>query len=177
MTLLAVAGSLRAASSNAALVRAIAALAPDDLAVEVYGGLADMPPYSPDTDTDEPPPAVADFRRRVREADGVLICTPEYAYGMPGLLKNALDWLVSSGDLYRKPVAALSASPSHLGGHRALAWLTETLAAQHAVVPEAATFAVPFVRHVLDRDRLTDQGLAARIRSAFAALDAAGRTH
>ena len=124
------------------------------------------------TGTTLAPPSVADFRARLDAAGGVLICTPEYAYGMPGVLKNALDWLVSSGSLYRKPVAALSASPSDLGGDRALAWLRQTLAAQGAVVPDAATFAVPFVRQKLDGDRLTDEATAEQARGALAALAA-----
>ena len=175
MNVLAIAGSLREASSNAALVRAIAGLAPEGVTVAIYDGLADVPPYSPDSDADDPPPAIADLRAQVGAADGVLICTPEYAYGMPGLLKNALDWLVSSGDLYRKPVAALSASPSHSGGRRALAWLTQTLEAQHAAVPEGASFAIPFVRQVLEGDRVNDAELAERLRSVFALLHPASR--
>ena len=174
MTLLALAGSLRAESSAAALVRAVAALAPPGVAVDVFEGLGDIPPYSPDVDTDDAPLAVADLRARIDAADAVLVVTPEYAYGMPGLLKNALDWLVSSGTLYQTRVAALSTSPSHLGGHRALAWLTQTLQAQHADVPASATFAVPFVRQVLDGDRVADGPLEERVRVALAALFGTG---
>ena len=172
MTLLALAGSLRAESSAAALARAVAALAPPGTTVDVFEELGDVPPYSPDIDTDDAPPAVADLRARIDAAEAVLVVTPEYAYGMPGLLKNALDWLVSSGTLYQTRVAALSTSPSHLGGHRALAWLTQTLQAQHADVPASATFAVPFVRQVLDGDRVADGPLEERVRGALAALAA-----
>ena len=79
--------------------------------IRVYEGLATHPHYSPELDTPDVPEAVQDWRRRLASADGVAICTPEYAFGMPGSLKNALDWVVSSGELLRKPVAALSASP------------------------------------------------------------------
>ncbi|WP_420456559.1 NADPH-dependent FMN reductase [Rubrivirga sp.] len=174
MTILALGGSLRAASSTAALVRATASLAPDGVTVDVYDGLGDLPLFSPDLDADGPPLAVVRLRRRVGEADAVLICTPEYAYGMPGALKNALDWLVSSGELYRKPVAALSASPSARGGDRALAWLRQTLTALDAAVPDAASFAVPFVKQTLDGDRVSDSDLADRLRAALVALGAAG---
>ena len=170
MNLLAVAGSLRAASSNAALVRAVAGLAPEGVTIEVYQKLGALPLFSPDLDTDAPPPAVADFRAEVRAADGVLICTPEYAYGMPGALKNALDWLVSSGELYRKPVAALSASPSPQGGERALAWLRQTLTALGAVVPEGASFAVPLVNKKLNGARIADVETAERLRFALSSL-------
>lgn len=164
---LALAGSLRAASSNAALVRAIADLAPEGVAVETFDGLADLPLFSPDADSDDPPEPVADLRAKIGAADAVLICTPEYAYGMPGSLKNALDWLVSSGELYRKPVAALSASPSPGGGERALAWLRQTLTALDAAVPEGASFPVPLVMRKLDGDRVSDDETRQWLRSAL----------
>jgi chromate reductase, NAD(P)H dehydrogenase (quinone) len=171
MRVLAIAGSLRAASSNQELLRAIARLAPAGTEVEVYAGLGDIPAFSPDLDVDPAPPAVADFRARLRAADAVIVCTPEYAFGMPGILKNALDWLVSSGETYEKPVAALSAAPSHGGAANALAWLRQTLRAVSAAVPPEATFPIPFVRKKLAGDVLTDAETIAAIRAMFAALE------
>ena len=168
---LGVAGSLRAASSNAALVRAVAALAGGG--VVVFDGLGEIPLFSPDLAESD---AVAEWRTALADADAVLVCTPEYAHGVPGALKNALDWTVSSGELYGKPVAAISASPSAEGGARALAGLRQTLAALGAVVPEAAAFAVPFVREALDGDRVADPALADRLRGALAALHPAPPT-
>jgi NAD(P)H-dependent FMN reductase len=170
LNVLAIAGSLRAESVNASLVRAIAALTLEGTRIVIYRGLGRLPLFSPDLDGETPPPEVTNLRSRLRAADAVLICTPEYAYGMPGSLKNALDWLVSSGELYRKPVAALSAAPSDMGGARALAWLRETLAAQGATVPEEASFAVPFIRQHLHGDALADDALASKLRGALAAL-------
>ena len=167
---LGVAGSLRAASSSAELLRALAKLAPAGVLVEVYDRLGDVPIFSPDLDVEPPPPAVADFRARLRAADGVVLCTPEYAFGMPGLLKNALDWLVSSGETYEKPVAALSCAPNHGGGANALAWLRQTLGAVQAVVPDAASFPIPFVRKRVEGGTVTDPELAAALRGALAAL-------
>ncbi|PZO17076.1 MAG: flavoprotein [Leptolyngbya foveolarum] len=135
MEILAIAGSLRIQSSNAALVRAIAQLTSQNTTLKIYDGLGNLPPFSPDIDTEPPPQPVSHLRSKISNADAVLICTPEYAYGMPGVLKNALDWLVSSGSLYQKPVAALSASPSDRGGDRALTWLLQTLTALVATVP------------------------------------------
>jgi chromate reductase, NAD(P)H dehydrogenase (quinone) len=109
--MLAVSGSLRAGSSNTAVLEAIAALAPADVSVEIYSGLADLPHFNPDLDTEMPPPAVRDFRVRLQASDGVLISSPEYAHGVPGSLKNALDWLVRSGELYEKSVALVNLSP------------------------------------------------------------------
>jgi chromate reductase, NAD(P)H dehydrogenase (quinone) len=169
----AVAGSIRAGSTTGALVAKIAGLAPTDVTVDVWDDLGGLPPFSPDDDGDTPPASVAAFRARLRDADAVILCTPEYAFGMPGALKNGLDWLVSSGELNRRPVAALAASPSADGGMRALGWLRQTLTAMDAIVPPAATFTVPFVRQ-----RLTDGAADDRLRGIFTALraPAAGET-
>ena len=112
MRILALSGSLRARSSNTALLRAAVALAPAGTEIIFYTGLADLPQFSPDLDNESTPPAVQELRDQLQAAEGVLICTPEYAYGMPGSLKNALDWTVSSGEFYGKPTAVISASPS-----------------------------------------------------------------
>jgi len=173
MRVLAIPGSVRAASSNVALLRALGALAPSDVQLELYEGLAQLPMFSPDVADAALPPVVAELASRVAAADALIICTPEYAFGMPGVLKNALDWLVSSGDLYEKPVAALSASPNEGGGARALGWLRETLSAHHAHVPEAATFAVPFVRKALSPAGVVDAALAAALCRALESLKVA----
>lgn len=170
MRILAIAGSLRAQSSNALLVSAIAHLAPEAV-LNIYKDLGDLPLFSPDTDTDSPQ-SVTNFRSQISEAEAVIICTPEYAYGMPGSLKNALDWLVSSASLYQKPVAAISASPSERGGDRALAWLLQTLTALDANVPAEAAFSVPFVREKLEGDRLIDKAIVEKVYAMFASLKA-----
>ena len=177
MRVLAIAGSLRSASSSFALVRAIAAIAPSGIQVDVYEGLGDLPMFSPDLDAEGavPPPAVADLRAKLAAADAALLCTPEYAFGMPGVLKNAIDWLVSSGELNGKPVAALSASPSVDGGVRALRWLRETLSAIDARVPEEASFAVPKVRLVVTGGELADAATAEKVRAALTSLGRAAQ--
>src|SRR5512134_528071 len=113
MKILALSGSLRAGSSNARLLRAAAAVAPPGMAFTFYEALGSLPHFNPDLDGEgaTPPPAVAAFRRALGAADGVVISSPEYAHGVPGSLKNALDWLVSSGELTDKPLALLTASP------------------------------------------------------------------
>ncbi len=170
MTVFALAGSLRSDSSTASLARAIGALAPVNGNGALWDRLADVPPFSPDRDAEPFPPAVADLRARIRHADAVVIVTPEYAHGMPGTLKNALDWCVSDGALYRKPAAAVSASPSHEGGAQALRWLCETLAAHGALIPDGARFAVPFVRKKLSGDRLVDADTIVQVETLFQAL-------
>src|SRR5258706_3771747 len=124
MRIIAISGSLRARSSNLALLRAATKIAPE---VQIYEGLASLPHFNPDDDEQgaTPPPAVAALRELLASADGILISTPEYAHGLPGSLKNALDWLVSDGALVDKPVAILSASP--IRGQFAQASLVRTL--------------------------------------------------
>jgi NAD(P)H-dependent FMN reductase len=98
---LAISGSLRTRSSNRALLSAAATLAPAGMEWDTYEGLAGLPHFSPDDDEDgrPVPPAVAELRRRVIAAEGWIISSPEYAHGVPGSLKNALDWLVSCPEL------------------------------------------------------------------------------
>ena len=105
---LAISGSLRATSSNTTVLQATAALAPDNIHITLYEGLGYLPHFNPDLDVEPPHPAVADLRRQIRAADAVLISSPEYAHGVPGSLKNALDWIVSSGEFTDKPTAVLT---------------------------------------------------------------------
>jgi len=171
MNIVAISGSLRAASTNSALVRAAAALAPDGMEVTVYDGLGGLPHFSPELDGDDAPTAVRDLRGLLGAAEGVLFCTPEYAFGMPGSLKNALDWLVTSGELWRKPVVALSASPSALGGEKAHAALLLTLSALEACVVAEGSLCIPFVTtKVTKSGDLTDDATAQALRVSLNAL-------
>ncbi|MCY7349463.1 MAG: NAD(P)H-dependent oxidoreductase [Cytophagaceae bacterium] len=176
MNILAISGSLRAASTNTALVRAIPTLAPEGMAFTIYDGLAELPHFSPEIDGDDVPASVMELRDLLKAADGVLICTPEYAYGMPGSLKNALDWTVSSGEFSRKPVAALSASPSYLGGEKAHASLLLVLRALDAEVAGEATLIIPHVRTKLSANgTVSDPETARALRAVLDAL--AGLVH
>jgi NAD(P)H-dependent FMN reductase len=150
MRILAISGSLRASSTNTLLVHYIARLAPPDVEIVFYEGLADLPHFTPDLDSDDAPVSVRSLRVLLQAVDGVLICTPEYAFGVPGTLKNALDWLVSSGDLWGKPVAAISSSSLASGGEKALASLLLTLTALGANVPEGGKLMLPMLKKKLD---------------------------
>ncbi|MEU6868705.1 NADPH-dependent FMN reductase [Streptomyces sp. NPDC046876] len=122
LKILAISGSLREGSYNTALVRAAQKFAPGDLDIEIYEGLRDIPPYDTDHDVDPAPVAVADLRRRIIEADGLFIATPEYNYGVPGVLKNALDWAsrpALNSSLTGKPIAIAGAAPTNFGTVRA----------------------------------------------------------
>src|SRR5204863_353467 len=110
--ILAISGSLRARSSNTELLKAAAAVAPRSLRVALYTGLAELPHFNADLDVEGavPPSAVHALRASVAAADGILICSPEYAHGVPGTLKNAFDWLVSGPEIPGKPIGLLNAS-------------------------------------------------------------------
>src|SRR5919204_5510779 len=106
--ILLISGSTRAASTNTAALRTAAQVCPDGVTTVSYDGLADLPAFIPDADSERPHPAVAVLRAALADADGVLVCTPEYAGTLPGSLKNLLDWTVGTGELNEKPVAWLT---------------------------------------------------------------------
>ena len=140
MHILAISGSLRASSSNTILLRAASRLAPEGVVVESLRRARRAYPPSTPTSKTAPIPSVLDFRARLKAADGLLISSPEYAHGVPGVLKNALDWVVGSGELVYKPVALLNASPRST---HAQASLTETLTVMTAALVPEASVAVP----------------------------------
>jgi chromate reductase, NAD(P)H dehydrogenase (quinone) len=121
--LLTVCGSLQQHSLNRTALDVASARAAGTI-IDDYEALADIPAFNVDL-VDAPGPVVEGWRRRVRLADAVLLAAPEYAGGVAGALKNALDWLVSSGELYRKPVAVLTAATS--GGLEARRMTVQTL--------------------------------------------------
>lgn len=145
-TVLAITGSLRAGSLNRLLVQAAAGLAPPAMTIEAYPTLRDLPGYDADLDTDQPLAAVAELRRGIAAADGLLLATPEYNHGMPGVLKNALDWASTpphASVLADKPTAVMGASPSPFGTARAQANLRLVLAGTGSRVlagPEVMVF-------------------------------------
>jgi chromate reductase len=140
--ILAVSGSLQASSSNSALVQLARTLSDGPVHVDIFDKLADLPYFNPDLDVEPAPDAVVKLRAAIQAVDGILIATPEYAHEMPGVLKNALDWLVSSGELYGKSLAVLSAAPSPDRGVYARKALEQTLAAQGSRVVLSATVPV-----------------------------------
>ncbi|HEY7979775.1 MAG TPA: NADPH-dependent FMN reductase [Rhizomicrobium sp.] len=125
--LLAISGSLRAVSTNSALLKAAMLLKPAGMQIEFYNGLATLPHFNPDDDVAPLPPAVVDWRAKVAAADGLLISSPEYARGIPGSLKNALDWLVSGPEHPGKPIAFFHASERGVASQAALRLVLETM--------------------------------------------------
>jgi NAD(P)H-dependent FMN reductase len=166
VTILAVCGSLRAKSTNAALLQACALLAPAGIRVELYAGTGDLPHFNADLDTESPPAAVAAWRSCVATADALIIASPEYARGVPGTLKNALDWLAGSSDIVSKPVALLSGSARSTHAQESLTVILRTISAN--VIAEQ-----PYLAHVLGKslqghEIAADPALAAVLRTLLA---------
>ena len=173
MRILAISGSLRAVSSNTAVVRAARLLAPRDVDVAIYEGLAALPPFNPDDDVAVLPPAVADLRAEVARAGALLICSPEYAHGVPGVLKNALDWLVGGTEICDKPVALVNASSR---ATIAQAQLAETLRTMKARIIPSASVTLPLTGSRLDELGIAaDYRLSSQLRVALVVLTASPR--
>ena len=171
MKILAISGSLQEQSSNSALIRAAGQMTPDDMELIVYGSLGDIPHLNPEIDRDQAhtQTPVAELRALLEAADGLLIATPEYAHSMPGVRKNALDWLVASGELSGMPIALMSASTTAGGGIRAQMALTQTLLAQAGHAAVALT--VPGVKTKLDPSgEIADPATLRRIKETLVAL-------
>jgi NAD(P)H-dependent FMN reductase len=169
ISILAISGSLRNNSYNTALLRSAVELAPDDTTITLYDRLDEVPNFDPLAAGTEMPEAVKDFRTLLEQADGVIVSTPEYAYGISGVLKNALDWVVATGELVMKPVVVTSVSTSELGGARAHYALLTVLHAMNARVLVEASLNIPFASSKFDangklRDELSLRGLENSLR-------------
>ncbi|MEO5759108.1 MAG: NADPH-dependent FMN reductase [Mesorhizobium sp.] len=127
LNLLAISGSLRAASTNSALVTALARNAPAGCGVTVYDGLGRLPIFNPDDEGERTPGEASALIDAVSSADGIIVSCPEYAHGVPGGLKNALDWLVSRDAAVDKPAVLVHASPRSLYARAALAEIMRTM--------------------------------------------------
>jgi len=168
MNVLAIAGSLRAASINAAFCRAAVRMAPPGLKVTVFTGLGALPHFNPDLD-EAPPQPVVDLRRQVARADALLLASPEYAHGVSGVMKNALDWLVSFQGFVHKPVAVVNTSPRAHHAHDAL---LETLRTMSAVLVADASITLPLLGAILtEEDILGSPAVSSQIHRALTSLE------
>jgi NAD(P)H-dependent FMN reductase len=167
MRILAISGSLRAASINSALLRAAGRLAPPGVEVMPCSVVGELPLFNPDLEGD-PPPAVKRLHAQIAAAGALLIASPEYAHGVTGTIKNTLDWLVGFEPFVHKPVAVLNASPR---AYHADSALRETLKTMSAVIVEAASISIPLLGSgMTERDMAETPAVAQAIRNALVAL-------
>ena len=146
---IAISGSIRANSTNLNYIKAIIELSKNKFDVDIFDGLTELPHFNPDLDTASPPQKIIDFRAKLQAYDGILICTPEYAMGVPGTLKNAIDWTVSSMEFSEKPVALITASSVGQKGH---ASLLETLKIIEAKITEETQLLIPHAKTKISKD-------------------------
>ena len=171
MKIIAISGSLRATSLNTAVLHAAARLAPAGVTIEIFEGIGNLPFFNSDLDGDRLPREVAEFRAVIGTADGLLISSPEYARGVAGVMKNALDWLVGSFEFPDKPVALINTSPRAV---HALAALTLTLETMSARLVKDACVTLPLLGKATDENGIAgDEQLAAPLREAIARFAAA----
>lgn len=165
-------GSLRTASTNALVLEALAQLASPPLALTAFTGLGDLPHFNPDLDTDDDRPApVRAWRRMVARSDALVICSPEYAHGVPGSLKNALDWLVSGPEFPALPVTLINTSARSTHAQAALAETIRTMSG-HLVPPGGWVLPLAGSRPTLAAF-LLDETLAGPLRGLLTIIETA----
>jgi NAD(P)H-dependent FMN reductase len=166
-----ISGSLRAGSTNTALLRTAQTVSPDGTVVLFYEGLGQLPHFNPDDDIEPFHPAVADLRTRIADADALLLSTPEYAGALPGSFKNLLDWTVGGGETYGMPVAWINASGSPTGAADAHRSLRMVLGYTGSDIIEEACAHIPVGRSAVGSDGLVaDKVIGQQIVEALGTL-------
>ncbi|WP_367897879.1 NADPH-dependent FMN reductase [Leptospira sp. WS58.C1] len=172
MKILAVSGSLRKGSSNTALLLAAKRIAHDPLQIRIADPIDRIPHFNPDLDTDTPPKEVMEWRRELKEADAILFSSPEYAFAIPGVLKNALDWIVSSAELYGKPVGLINASPGYGGASKAQEALLGLLNVLTVKINDDCILSIPSVNKKVDREgNILDEQTEKELRNCLQSLE------
>lgn len=156
-----IAGSLRRGSYNRALLWAARELAPEDMEIRIFDGMAEIPLFNQDVEAEGDPEPVQALKRAIAEADALLIATPEYNHGVPGVLKNAIDWAsrpAHSSVLSGKPAALFGASPGITGTARAQSQLRQAFVFTNTPVLPQPEILVYRAREKFDAEgRLTDE--------------------
>ena len=158
MKLLALSGSLRSASINSAFCRAAVRLAPKPAEAACFDGIGALPLFNPDLDA-SPPAIVREFREAIARADALLIASPEYAHGVSGVVKNALDWLVSFEGAVGKPVALINTSPR---AHHAYESLAEVLTTMSMPIVTEASLSIPLLGYCVSETAMLESGEVVR---------------
>ncbi|MBS3913641.1 MAG: NAD(P)H-dependent oxidoreductase [Bacteroidetes bacterium] len=166
-SIFAICGSTRATSINLQLLHVISDLYSGLFSLTIFTGLDRIPPFNPDLDTEDPPEEIRNFRNLLNQHQGILICTPEYAMGVPGSLKNALDWTVSSMEFSHKPTALITASSLGEKGHKSL---MDTLLVIESDIPEACRLHVPQIKSKFNGREILDTGLNEKLQILMQSL-------
>ena len=175
-----ISGSLRAGSTNGALLRTALAVAPAGVEATLYDGMGALPHFNPDDDAEGLPvhPAVAALRAAIHDADALLVSTPEYAGALPGSLKNLLEWTVGDASTYRKPIAWVNTSGAGAptGAADAHDSLRKVLGYVHAEIVEDACARIPVARDTIGADGLiADDAIRTQLAAVLTAVSRASR--
>lgn len=170
MRILAISGSLRAQSTNTSLLRSLILLAPSELEIVVYEELGHLPPFNPDLEQSHQFVPVTRFQQALQCSAAVVFSTPEYAHGIPGSLKNALDWVVGSGELSEKVAMLVNASSRAVYAQAAL---MEVLSAMNARLDPSLNVTADLPRRDMSPEQIAaDPILAPIIRESLETLQA-----
>lgn len=168
--ILALCGSIRAQSTNQSLIDAVAKIAGDRFVIKPFP-VASLPHFNPDVDDAHIEPVVYEFRQQIDAADGVLISTPEYVFSIPGVVKNAIEWTVSTTVFSDKPVALITASTSGKEAHQSLTLVMRTI---YARLPDECRLLIQAPKNKLDKEgNITDPATHQQLETL---IDAFGRT-
>lgn len=152
--MVAICGSTSQQSVNRSLIEAIINLCDERFEISIYNSIGGLPQFNPEDDVQNVAKEVFNFRELLDNADGIIICTPEYAHGVPGTLKNAIDWTISSGQFPNKPTMLITAATDGKFGHKAL---LETLSAIEAKNIANLQLVINFAKTKISMDgRITD---------------------
>ena len=166
MKILGISGSIRKDSSNGKILDLFSGFLPAGTEFTIFEGLEDILHFDPANI--EEPPAFTRLKESLLEADGIIISTPEYAFGIPAVLKNALEWTVSVSAFNTKPTALITASTSGTKGHQALLWVLEALGAK---VNEDTTLLIQFIRSKMDENgNVKDEATIVAVKKVTEAL-------
>ncbi len=166
--ILAISGSTRKGSSNEAILKAIADRYKEVIDLEIYNKIDQLPHFNPDLDHETPPETVKDFRTLIQNADGVMFCTPEYVFSLPGSLKNAIEWNVSTTVFSGKPAAIIVAAAS---GKKALESLHLILATIECKISNESTLLIKGARgKISQEDEIKNEELLEQIDQLVEAL-------
>lgn len=166
--ILAIVGSTRENSSNLRIVKAIAELANEQFSVKIYDKIAQLPHFNPDLDSETPPKKIVTFRKQIEQADGIIICTPEYVFSLPGSLKNALEWTVSTIIFTDKPTALITASASGEKAYEELKLIMTTLGAKFT---QQTQVLINGVKGKVEENTIKDEETLERIKELIKSLD------
>lgn len=159
--ILAFSGSIRKNSSNEIILKNIAEMFRDQLEMEIYD-LESLPHFNPDLDNGNPPQVVQEFRTKIKSANGLLICSPEYVFSIPSVLKNAIEWNVSTMLFSKKPTAFIIASAS---GEKAFTSLELILKTVETEISENSKLLIKGAKGMINDNNIIDESTISEIRN------------